>query len=1127
MQDQLDNNKTNAPQVLPDSDANPPTEAASNDEYSIFQEGGNEETRKRQKRATEGSFFVQLKKKWAEAKAKRAEERAKLDIQANRKKARKIALISSGVFVVVVGIVLAFIFLTPEQYLHNDIVVGDEIISEEDILAYMAALQAFMDENPGLSFGDDLRAVAEADLIKNAALRFYSSSARCDIPLTNRDLFMHRNSGRDIGSEELATQLLYEDLGAPRIDNFRRTRAENAAFLTTLEDCVIQSRDIFMVFVTWAGGFAPGHEEGGEEAMQAAFMEYKRILEEIYLPKFEQEFSNEAIAAHADIDYYIWHDIPTDDSVIDFVWTEDSTPIVAMGMTITKDVGFNDEPDREFPDFFGEVISLNNKVMELTTIGQHTDVFVATNGAIGIARLSALNDGFHASWDAMVESYIRESRNILGVARDTLIGGVSSIVGMIANVNMYVNRWINPEAEAFSGWGGTNFPCPRPPYADQEGHRWRRVFQGGHCVNLWDPCTLGDSWSATKVVDFNLAFRDHETNAYLTEGTITGSITYHNQSIDDGSWAATRTMNPTCTRDIATTTGIFTAAQAFQYNCLAVSITATVQLPPGWVGVYLPQNPTVAGIPVIRHWWAGVVGQNTLNFRLAAYTNVNVGGGAGGVITVRRDAEFESHSTVSVSGATRVSGHHESGWNGINSVRYRLPDGATSAMVGFHHDLRRLGEDTHRELRDWNITTPDSNPVIAPPADQISGQEDLPEGDVRQTRISTTSPQSVSFGGVGQGETDATVANVNMQLVNLPAGQQSRTICQRTDHNPPTGTGTPSSDDRSQICVTLERYEPQLDEPEEECQDIYICGVRTERCWREWDEPGHRHGVPHTFRRMRAETWEGDFFGRYERNDVLITENFSVWNWGCTPVWGCCAWGWWGCVSRCIVSCTPWTTPRPERIHQGVFMNQTGTTGGRSFARNNRNLNPNNRDGWWYMGDLLAEDALYSRPGDNIDFCHGSLRGAQMVTHNQPGMQQVRSNPDQNWITYTVQAGKGPQEIHPILNPFRTQPQPRRLTISGRFEERSIRQPVRHQEYTIDVGQYYQQRFTTGAASANTVARRANLAKFAGSRVQSCSVPCGQSGHDSTFYHHDLGTNLGTVSGEHTTEDAIIRVPFN
>jgi hypothetical protein len=42
MQDQLENNKTNPPQVPPDSDANPPTEATSDDEYSIFQEGGNE-----------------------------------------------------------------------------------------------------------------------------------------------------------------------------------------------------------------------------------------------------------------------------------------------------------------------------------------------------------------------------------------------------------------------------------------------------------------------------------------------------------------------------------------------------------------------------------------------------------------------------------------------------------------------------------------------------------------------------------------------------------------------------------------------------------------------------------------------------------------------------------------------------------------------------------------------------------------------------------------------------------------------------------------------------------------------------------------------------------------------------
>ena len=1113
---------------------------STDDEYSVFQDGGNEEIRKRQKRAAEGSFFVQLKKKWAEAKAKRAEERAKLDIQIDRKKARKIALIGSGVFVVIVGVVLAFIFLTPEQYLRNDIVVGDEIISEDDILAYIAALQAFMDENPGLSFGDDLRAVAEADLIKNAALRFYSSSARCDIPLTNRDLFTHRN-GRDIGSEELATQLLYEDLGAPRMDNFRRIRAENAAFLTTLEDCVIQSRDIFMVFVTWAGGFAHSHEEAGEDAMQAAFMEYRRILEELYLPKFEQGLSNAEIAAHVDIDYYMWRDIPTDDSVIDFVWTEDSTPFVAMGMTVTNTVGFNDEPDREFPNFFGEVISLNNKVMELTAIGQHTDVFVATNGAIGIARLSALNDGFHISWDAMVQSYIRESRNVLGVARDTLLSGVSLIVGMIADVSMYVNRWVNPEAEAFLGWGGTNFPCV-PPRADGPQMRYRRLWNtpAAGCVNLYDPCTLAATWGGTKIVDFTLSFRDQDTNAYLTEGTITADITFHNCS--GGSCAATRTYRPTCGHRVSTNTGVFSASQAFRYNCLSHRIDVTVQLPPGWIGTGLPQNPTVANIPIIRHWWDGVVGQNTLNFRLSAYSNVNVGGSAPGVVTVRRDAqpEFESHSTVNVNipGGQRVSGHHESGWNDVNAVTYLIPatvTGPVTAQVGFHHDLRKLGEGTNQALRDWNVTTPNSNPVIEPPAGQRSGQHELPTGEgLRQVRISTTQQQPVSIPAVAQSGAGATVANANVQLVNIQAGEDV-TICQRTDHrqgnpnfNPPTGAGDHDGGDWSKICVTITRDHIPPEPPEEWCEYVYICGIRTERCRTEWQEQGFRHGVPHTFD-MVEEEWDGDFFGSYTRNDVLLTENFSLWNWGCTPVicWNTCCgnYGCWSC-NPWICSCTPWTTPRPENTHQGVFMQQTGTTGGRSFARNSRTPNPGNRDNWWYMGDLPA-DALYARPGDRIDFCHGVLRGAQMVVHNQPGVPQVRANAAQNWMTVTAWAGKGPQDIHSVLNPFRLVPQRPVLGSAGAREERSAQQLVRHERYTVDVGQRYQQRFTTGAANANTVERRAQPNRFPGSTTQNCSPPCGQAGHDSTVYNHDLGTNLGSVGGTHQTDYAIIRVPFN
>ena len=1124
MQDELENNKANTPQVPPDSAVEQSQEAtnynadSTSDEYSMFQDGGNEETRKRQKRATEGSIFAQLKKKWAEAKAKRAEEQAKLDIQANRKKARKITLIGSGVFVVVVGIVLAFVFLTPSQYLHNDIVIGDEIISEEDILAYIASLQEFMDNNPGLTFGDDLRAVAEADLIINAALRFYSSGARCDIPLTNRILFEHRN-GNDIGSEDLARQLLEKDLGPVDMVNFRRIRAENAAFKVLLEDCVIQNRHVFRVYVTWAGLDLFYQEEHMDDIL----IKYRNHLERVFLPMFEQGFSNEMIAAHADIDYYTGRDFPAPGE--DKIWHGDFAPTVAAQNRITAELGLNDIPDRDYGNinFPDEIVILTDVLMELE-VGQHTGVLMATNGTLVISRLSSLSDGFHISWDAMVESYIRESRNRLGVARDALLGGIMRAVGMLTRVGTSINEYINIDVAGYANWARCNLSVPDGP-----GNRWRHTMNNvNYCVNYYNPCTAARTFRGKHIV-FALEFRD--PNGAFVTGNMRGSVTYTHPSA--------RYTHTSCTEPLSTSDGTI---RNISYNCLVTNQEGYLNLPEGWVFDRIVRNATSTGGVALFRDYHGSVGQPRIYFTFNTMTNINDQASGAGVIQLRSSLEFESHSTanVTVPGGIRVTGpdSHRSGWNSTNTVTYKIPasvPGTVTAQIGFHHDMRRPGTSTTEAPAVWEVMPmPLSGPLSIPPVNigPPTGRVYLLGGSEQEVSRTHQVPIQVPA-TTAQMNPGATAMQANVQLVNVSAGDAIET-CQRITHGPGNANHNPNTGDggggNSMICVRIIRYEEEEEEEEPDitCTPHYICGVRIEQCVKTWQESGFRHGQSHTFP-MRQEIWEAGVFGSYTRIDELLTETFTKWNWACIPIWNsCCSWSEWSGCSGCWVGCNQTTSNHQTLQHQGVFMNQTGNTNGRSFARNSRTPNPANRDNWWYMGDLPA-DALYARPGDQIDFCHGSFRGAQMVQHNQPGVQQVRNNSGQNWKTITAWAGKNPQDIHAVLNPFRTAPQRPVLGRMGVFEERSAQQTVRYQEYTIDVGQRYQQRFTTGAENANTVPRRAQPGRMPGATTQNCAgcPPGSSSGFDSTVYNHDLGTNLGTVGGTHETDYAIIRVPFN
>lgn len=497
------------------------------------------------------------------------------------------------------------------------------------------------------------------------------------------------------------------------------------------------------------------------------------------------------------------------------------------------------------------------------------------------------------------------------------------------------------------------------------------------------------------------------------------------------------------------------------------------------------------------------------------------------------DGMFESHSTVTVQMpagvAARRTGNHASGWDGVAHVVYTIAAGPDTIMVpvGFHHDIRRTDDGTELARTDWEVFesgSPAISPVPGPRRHHVS----LEGGD--EEEVSRTVPVGVSLaGGVAQDGVSATLARAGVQFVNVAAQGRTGPICQRIRYSPKDLDDERSWGD-SIACVTFIReQEPPIRPPE--CVAETICGIPMEICTRDRQVSGFEHGQARSFTLRDVEVDVPAFFGSYSRNDELLRETFRVWDWGCDPVycWDCDDYGCWSWVC----GCNPWQRTRsPDpHVHNGVFMRQVGTTGGRSFARNSNIANPNNLEDWWYMGDMDLE-ALYARPTDTIDFCHGAFMGAQMVEHDNRADSRRMNDNAHNWCSISAMAlkseGGDQQTMWPVSNPFLPSPREFRPCGQGRMERTSEAQEVRGNRYTVDVGQTMRQRIEQiGIASANTTPRRANMAKFAGSRVQHCSIPCGQSGHDSTEYHHDLGTNLGNVGGTHQTDFAVVRVPFN
>ena len=265
----------------------------------------------------------------------------------------------------------------------RNIVIGDYVITEEQIEAYTEELTLYKEQNPALII-EDPRQMATDNLIMNATLKHYNQ-IKCD----NIDI-------------DLSTDFSQQEY-------YRRIPAENDNLKSALFNCLIAIKSYFLVGIVFDNDVVLNDLNPTERAQY--YEDSKIRLTNDFLPLFEQGLPKKEIASHADIDLVV-------DSIeelynLDQEKMQDINAVWADYGSCRGDGAecFNDI-EMEYEVSPGQIYSVAEKLKSLKEVGDYTDVFAGKNGIFTIMRLEGKSNGIYDSWDHVLEdskaTYIKD-----------------------------------------------------------------------------------------------------------------------------------------------------------------------------------------------------------------------------------------------------------------------------------------------------------------------------------------------------------------------------------------------------------------------------------------------------------------------------------------------------------------------------------------------------------------------------------------------------------------------------------------------------------------------------------------------------------------------------------------------
>jgi len=302
---------------------------------------------------------------------------------------------SLTVVLIVVGILAALAFLTPDKKIKNgEIIIGNITLTQEMFDANHTEMDEYLKERPderGNYEEGDLREITKRDLIKNAALK--DQAKKCNVTIGIKDLAAVFGGPAEDASD--AKEFVTDNFGEE--GGFRYVRLENMAYTGNekLTDCTITTKQIFSAFLTYD---SPNFVEVSKDQAQAAFDEAKTRMQNEVLPLFEQGLSSKDIEKKADI--------PTPGLG---VTPKGERPGWYTMQSKWEDGMFNDIPDIEYDFDIGSPASVNDAVKQLKKTSDHTGLLVGQNGDLIIVRLEAEpSSGVYDSWDAFFEEIFNQ-----------------------------------------------------------------------------------------------------------------------------------------------------------------------------------------------------------------------------------------------------------------------------------------------------------------------------------------------------------------------------------------------------------------------------------------------------------------------------------------------------------------------------------------------------------------------------------------------------------------------------------------------------------------------------------------------------------------------------------------------
>lgn len=329
----------------------------------------------------------------------------------------KKAFIVLCVLIVMLGIAAAgyayYIYSRPA------FVIGDTVITKQDITDYANAIDEYKNGNKDIDFGGDSKQVAIDDLVMNASLK-YELKKRNDTTFSE--------------SLKISEAAQKDSNLSPFVKKMTRTRNENMKMQEYLNAKLIGQKTLFFMQTALD---APVYLDKSPEEIKKLRSEVEGRLKSDIMPLFEQKRSKEEIAKAADVN------LIDDNRKDDENWEQYFQRTIIMASLRENFVpGVDKLNEKEIDNYYGVDVPDQKKIVDvldtLNNPGDYSDVYASKSGTYAIVRVENISGGKYGSWKDFInkskKQYATSKFAYMASPSDTLLSFAKQSTSTIGSV---------------------------------------------------------------------------------------------------------------------------------------------------------------------------------------------------------------------------------------------------------------------------------------------------------------------------------------------------------------------------------------------------------------------------------------------------------------------------------------------------------------------------------------------------------------------------------------------------------------------------------------------------------------------------------------------------------------------